>query len=270
MFYNARNGKTSIEHTDMDHIRFGTGPKNLIIIPGLGDGLRTVKGAALPFAFAYRAFAKDFTVSVFSRRNELEEGFSTRYMARDLKTAMDRLAIPKAYVLGVSQGGMIAQYLAIDYPEAVEGLILAVTLAKQNETIQKTVGDWRKLAQAGDFRSIFIDTMERSYSEHHLKRYRRYYPIMLRLSRPKDLSRFIIQADACLQHDAYDALDAIECPVLAIGGGKDKVVGPEAVRELARRIKNSRVVVYPELGHGAYEEAEDFNRRVLEFCRGGA
>ena len=44
MFYNAANGNIKIGNTDMDYISFGKGEKNLIMIPGLGDGLKTVKG----------------------------------------------------------------------------------------------------------------------------------------------------------------------------------------------------------------------------------
>ena len=63
MFQVAMNG--NINNTD--YIRFGTGPKALVILPGLGDGLKTVRGAALPMAWMYRMFAKDFTVYMFSR-----------------------------------------------------------------------------------------------------------------------------------------------------------------------------------------------------------
>ena len=68
MLYNAKNGNLKIGNTDMDYISFGTGKKALIMIPGLGDGLTTVRGKALPFAWMYRMFAKDFTVYVFSRK----------------------------------------------------------------------------------------------------------------------------------------------------------------------------------------------------------
>ncbi len=43
----------------MDYISFGKGNKNLIIIPGLGDGLRTVKGMAIPLAFMYKSLQKN-------------------------------------------------------------------------------------------------------------------------------------------------------------------------------------------------------------------
>ena len=110
--------------------------KNLIMLPGLGDGLSTVKGMAFVFSMMYRIYAKKFTVYVFSRKNHLQEGYSTREMAKDHAEAMTALGISKADVLGISQGGMIAQYLAIDYPDLVNKLILAVTSANSNEIIK--------------------------------------------------------------------------------------------------------------------------------------
>ena len=51
MFYNAKNGEIEIENTTVNYISFGKGKRNLIIIPGVGDGFKTVKGLAIPFAF---------------------------------------------------------------------------------------------------------------------------------------------------------------------------------------------------------------------------
>ncbi|MBQ5321880.1 MAG: alpha/beta hydrolase, partial [Oscillospiraceae bacterium] len=94
---------------------FGKGKKNLILLPGLGDGLTTVKGKAIPMALMYREFMKDFTVYVMSRREPLPENFSTKDMAADVAFFMERMEIEKASVLGVSMGGMIAQHFAADY-----------------------------------------------------------------------------------------------------------------------------------------------------------
>ena len=43
----------------------------MIIIPGVGDGFKTVKGLAIPFAMMYKCFSKDYKVYVFSRRNNI-------------------------------------------------------------------------------------------------------------------------------------------------------------------------------------------------------
>ena len=72
--YNAKNGVLKLGDTAMDYIRFGNGKRTLVILPGLGDGLRTVKGTALPMALMYRLFARNFTVYAFSRKNQLPMG----------------------------------------------------------------------------------------------------------------------------------------------------------------------------------------------------
>ena len=175
MFYNARNCNIKIGDTDMDYISFGNGNKSLVIIPGLGDALKTVKGSAVTFALMYKLFAKDYKVYVFSRKNKLKQDCSTRDMATDLADVMNQLNITKAFVLGVSQGGMIAQYLAIDYPELVEKLVLAVTLCQPNETSKSVISNWLLLAKEKDFKQIFIDTAEKTYTERKLKTYRPFY-----------------------------------------------------------------------------------------------
>ena len=164
MFYNARNCNIKIDDTDMDYISFGNGNKSLVIIPGLGDALKTVKGTAVTFALMYKLFAKDYKVYVFSRKNKLKQDCSTRDMATDLASVMNQLNITKAFVLGVSQGGMIAQYLAIDYPELVEKLVLAVTLCQPNETSKSVISNWLSFAKEKDFKQIFIDTAEKTYT----------------------------------------------------------------------------------------------------------
>ena len=42
-----KDGTVKIGNISLNYISFGKGKKNLIMIPGLGDGLKTVKGTAL-------------------------------------------------------------------------------------------------------------------------------------------------------------------------------------------------------------------------------
>lgn len=265
MLFNAKNGTITFGDSEMDYISFGKGNDILIMLPGLGDGLSTVKGTALPFAITYRAYAAKYKVYVFSRKNQLKEGFSTRDMAKDQAEAMKVLGISKANIMGISQGGMIAQYLAIDYPYLVNKLVLAVTLSKQNETIQKVVRSWIEMAKHGDYKGLLIDTAEKSYSERYLKKHRFLYPLLGRVGKPKDFSRFLIQANSCIHHNAYHELNKIECPTLVVGGDKDKIAEPNSSVEIAEKIRNSELFIYKDFGHAVYEEAKDFNVRVLNF-----
>ena len=263
MVFSAKNGKVN----GTEYIRFGRGKRNLIILPGLGDGLKTVGGTAVPMAVMYRIFAKDFTVYMFSRREDLPAGHTTRDMARDLKDAMDALGIEKADILGVSMGGMIAQWLAIDYPDRVGKLILTVTAARPNGVLEGSIREWMEQARAGDHSALMDSNLKRIYSEKYYRQNKWMVPLLGVLTRPKSYQRFLILAEACLSHDAYADLSSIKAPTFVIGGGKDQAIGPDAAGELAEKVPNAALKIYPQWGHGLYEEAKDFNAVVLEFLQ---
>lgn len=267
MPYNASNRTIKIGNTDMDYVSFGTGNKSLVLITGLDDGLFSLRGKALLLAVLYRIFTSDYTVYVFGRKNKLTEGYSIRDMAKDLADVMKRLGISQADVIGVSQGGMIAQYLAIDHPDLVRKLVLAVTISRQNDLVQDTLNRWIQLAQDRDYKNLLIDSAEKAYSEKRLKKYRPFYPLLNLLKTPENFDRFLIQADACLKHDAYAELNKISCPTLVLGGKLDQIVGAAASRELARAVVDSKLYIYKDYGHSVYEEARDFNARILHFLR---
>ena len=256
-----QNGKVG----QMDYIRFGSGERVLVMLPGLGDGLRTVKGTALPMALLYRKFAKQFTVYAFSRREPLEEGCTTRDMARDQAEAMERLGIDRADILGVSMGGMIAQWLAIDHPQRVGKLILTVTCPNQNPILRQSVQEWIDLAKKGDHAGFMDSNLRRIYSEGYYRKNKWMTPLVGALTKPKSYRRFFLQADACLTHDALAELPAIRAQTLVIGGERDLALGADASRILAERIPGARLKMYHKWGHGLYEEAGDFNDTVLQF-----
>ena len=265
MFYHARELNIQIQGRQFGYIRFGSGSKNLILIQGLNT--RGIRGAALSLAYMYRIFAKEYTVYLFDRRPDVADGTTVRELAADVAAAMDALGIISADVIGVSQGGMIGQYLAIDRPDLVNKLILAVTLAKNNETVQTVIENWITLTKQGDFKELVADMAEKMYSDSYLKIYRSLLPLLTLLQTPKDPERFINLAKACLTCNAHEELDKIRCPVLVIGGGEDKIVSSAASLEIAEKL-NCPVYLYENLGHAAYEEAKDFNRRMYDFLKG--
>ena len=95
----------------------------------------------------YKIFANDYKVLVFSRRNKLEKDFSIKDMASDIKRHLDDLNINSVDVIGVSQGGMIAQDLAIYYPDLVKKLVLVVTCPCPNEILTTNINLWLDYAK---------------------------------------------------------------------------------------------------------------------------
>lgn len=265
MISNAKNDSIMIGNTTMDYITFGIGKKILVIIPGLGDGLKNVKGMAVPLSVLYKTYAKDYTVYMFSRKNKLEEGCSTRNMAFDLKVAMEILGIPKADIMGISQGGMIAQHFAVHYPEKVGKLVLVVTSSRPNPCLEEVISGWMRMAEQGEYEELICDTAYKMYTKAFIEKNKWMRPAVSHFGKPESFERYIIMAKACLTHDCYDELDKIKAPTLVAGGEEDMVLSSQASREIAEKIPGAKLIMYQKYGHAVYVQSKEFHEDVLNF-----
>ena len=262
----STKGKTlNFNDKSMDYVTFGKGKKPLVIIPGLGDGLYTVKGMAMTFSITYRILAERYKIYVFSRINELRQEYTTRDMAADVAEALEILKITSAYVMGISQGGMIAQWLVADFPEKVQKLVLAVTTAKLGNLGRERISCWLNLIQTGTYKDLMIDIARHSYTTKFFGKFKYLYRIMGIFGRIKDIKRIDIQAVSCLKHDSLAFLEKISCPTLIIGAENDDVLGLDGSLRLHQHIKDSQLTILPECGHALYEQNKDFQKRVLVF-----
>ena len=262
--HKVKNHTIQIGNTEMDYITFGKGEKPLIMIPGLN--LKGVKEVAGPMAYMYRIIGEEYKVYILDRKADIPEGYTVRDIAADVAYAMGELEISNADVLGISQGGMIGQYLAMDYPELVHKLVLGVTISRENPTIKDVISKWITMAEQGDYQGISADMLDRMYTEEYKEKYGRLIPLLSKAGKPKDMERFINLAKACFSCETYEQLDRIKCPVFVIGGRKDNIVSGEASEEIAEKL-GCKLYMYEDMGHAVHEEAKDFNERVLEFLR---
>lgn len=265
--FSLKTDTLEIGGTTMDYASFGKGKKPLVLIPGLS--LNRVKGAELTLAYMYRLFAKEYRVYVFDRKEHIPEGYTVKDIADDTAAAMKKLGLKNACIIGISQGGMAAQYLAAEYPELVDKLVLGVTLSRNNETVKSVVTNWIELCEKEDMQGFALDMLCKMYSERYISRYRFLLPALVKMYKPKDMQRFINLAEACLTCDMYERLDEIKCPIYVIGGSRDKIVTGKASEEIAQKL-GCGLYMYEELGHAAYEEAKDFNSRIYAFLQSQA
>ncbi|KAB3531146.1 alpha/beta fold hydrolase [Alkaliphilus serpentinus] len=263
--FGINNGSIESSTGEMAYVAFGKGKEALFIIPGLSDGIQTVKNKGLLLSWYYKVYAEHYRVYVISRLRPTPQGYTTKDMAKDIIYAMDKLDKNAASIVGFSMGGMIAQYVAIDYPERVKKLVIGISISKPNETLKKVVGKWIRYAIEDDYGALTLDTMEKTFTQKHLRKYRPFYPIIKRMGKPLSLVSFIVQANACIEHNSYGELSKIKAPTLIIGGDEDYVVGPNTSEEMADMIRDSKLILLKGLGHGAYEEDKKFNERVLKF-----
>ena len=253
----------SIGENSMDYVKFGNGSKVFVIIPGLS--IHSVMGSAEAIKEAYNDFSEEYTVYLFDRAKNISDGYSIEDMAKDTANAMKNLGIEKAYIFGASQGGMIAEYIAIDYPELVEKLVLGSTLSKPNDTANNLINEWITLAKEKDEDGVLNSFVENVYSKNTLDAYKDTLISANKGITDEEYERFIILAKAIETFNCYDKLSKIKCPVLVLGSNGDKVVTPAGSTEIAEAI-NCDIYMYEDTyGHGVYDEAADYKQRILDF-----
>ena len=120
-------------------------------------------------------------------------------------------------------------------------------------------------ARQGNHTALMDSNVRRIYSDAYYRKNKWLVPIMGKVTKPKSYDRFLIQAEACLTHDAFEGLHGIQAATLVIGGTQDHCLGGDASGEIAAEIPGAQLHMYEQWGHGLYEEAEDFLETVTDF-----
>src|ERR1700680_250647 len=115
----------SVGEIELAYERSGAGPPLLLIMGMSGTALHWGE----PFLHALR---RDFEVIVYDHRGvgastRLDGPITTAQLAEDAVGLLTALGIETAHIVGISMGGMIAQELALAYPERVRTLTLGCT-----------------------------------------------------------------------------------------------------------------------------------------------
>lgn len=247
-------------------------------VAGEGDPLLLVNGLGsdlTEWLHQIPAFSARFRVIAFDNRgagkSEAPPGpYATARMADDAATLLDALQVPKAHLLGVSLGGMIAQQIAIRHPGKVNRLVLACTAPGGALSVRPSP---EALAAFAPDPSAGLEAqIRRTIPWLYTEEYCRTKPeeveafVRRRLASPADEAGVAAQLAAAIGHDAGGHLGTIHAPTLVITGAKDLLVPPENSRRIAERIPGSRLVVLPRAPHRLFaENAEEFNGEVLSF-----
>ena len=253
----------------VDYITFGKGNKTLIIITGLSLQ-RLGDMSNLTIYSLFSRYAREYKVYIFDRKNHIEEGISIENMADDLYHSLQELHIANASIIGISQGGMIAQLFAIKYPQKVKKLVLALTLSRNNAVSRETIGGWIEMTENNDMDQLNKDSMSKSFSSPVLKKLYVINRLFLKSVSKEKRNRFVCLAKSILEFDSYKSLDKITCPTLVLGAKNDLVLGVAGARELANSIPKASYYEFSKQGHAAFIESNQFNKMILEFLRKNA
>ncbi len=259
--YKILSAKAADAH--IKYLTFGSGKKPLVIIPGLS--IKSVLLSANAVVNAYSCFNESHTVYLFDRREEMQTGVTVFDTARDIAAAMKIIGIKNADVFGTSQGGMIAQILALEYPELVSGLVLGSSAARLHPLAKDVTGRWCRLAENGKTEELCRDFIAGVYSRDFAQKYGEMLVHMMSDCTKEELLRFAACAHSSDGFDVTDRIGNIKCPILVLGAENDAVLSGDASREIAE-ITGCEIYMYGEpYGHAVYDEAPDYKDRLIKF-----
>jgi pimeloyl-ACP methyl ester carboxylesterase len=241
----------------------------LVMIMGLGANLDWWDPRMI------QDLSKNFKTIMFDNRGAgrteaSDKKYTSKLFADDTAGLMDALRISRAHVLGISMGGMIAQELAINYPEKVEKLVLCSTACGGKETVMPS-------------QEVLVSNVRAGSASSPEESARMFVPIILTkefmdknpdfvesmteriLKAPISPEAFQRQTDAVMAFSSFDRLSAIKSPTLVLAGKRDILIPPENGSILAKAIPNARLVLLERSAHALAEDAEEETKAITEF-----
>ncbi|MEN2992986.1 MAG: alpha/beta hydrolase [Bacteroidia bacterium] len=249
----------------LPHKRLGVKGPWLVLIHGYmvnGGMFMPVEGA---LAQHYRLIIPD--LRGYGGAWNWEGPYTLSQRAEDVMALISALTEGEpVWVLGYSMGGVIAQLLAVRYPERLEGLILACTFAyKPSTTLEQWQGRLlgrvlRLLPPASIANLIYPQAFG---SETFPVEVVEWYRKALQSTR---LEVLLADAEEIFRYDGRPFLPSIRHPTLVIGGTADFIVPAYHSQQISRLIPQAQLILYKGATHALiFTHRRPFVRDVHRF-----
>jgi non-heme chloroperoxidase len=223
----------------------------IIFLHGVTDSWRSFEGLLSHLPSWMRAFALSQRGHGESTRPEA--GYRFVDFSEDLQQFLDAFDIPAALMVGDSMGSYVAQRFAMDHADRTLGLVLLGSFAKLrgNPGVQEL---WDSVV------SNLADPVDPNFALEFQK------STLARPIAPASLDTFVRETlkvparvwratfSEFLQADFSNELKTITTPTLIIWGDQDGFITRNDQVVLHDAIRDSRLVIYPGVGHAIHWE----------------
>jgi pimeloyl-ACP methyl ester carboxylesterase len=178
---------------------------------------------------------------------------SIRQMASDTAALIAALGLGRVHVAGHSMGGMIAQELALQYPEVIASLMLLSTCAGLDERGRAIIRAWGELPRLLDVRTTTRLIMPWIYTNAFYERpgaVEQVQKALVTNPYPPTPQAVQAQSQAIVEWESYSRLSAINHPTLVLVGREDILLPVAFAESLAQGIRGAELLVLQNTGHG--------------------
>lgn len=246
-------------------------------LDGKGPAIVFINGLTMDVNGWYlqvRPFSERHTVLRYDCRGQGQSDkpdteYSQEMHADDLKNLMNKTGIQKAHVIGISNGGMIAQHFTLKYPEKVGALVLVDTCSYIDTLLEIIIKVWIRATEIGGSEFRYDVALPAIFGESFIKRSQEVISAMKEISVNNNPPKPIISlAKGCLTHNVNARIREIKSPTLIIVGEEDILIPLKYSKILNEKIEGSRLVVIKDCGHvPPLEKPEEFNNIVVDFLK---
>ncbi len=222
--------------------------------------------------------AKHFKTVIFDNRgvgrsDNLDGDVSVDLMAADALGLMDALNINQAHILGHSLGGMIAQDIALKFPERVKKLVLCSTSCGGSKAELPSIETQRLLAKFSrkkHTRDLVEEGMHHIFTKEFMDQNSEFMKKKVDdiLIIPTGPTTFKAQMGAWMRYNSCRKLKGLNVPTLIIHGKEDILVPPRNGAILAERIPSAEIVYFSGNAHLIHtEEPDKFINVLMKFLK---
>ena len=257
----------------MAYVRWGDGPKALLVIPGGPDnGPPSGRQVRMMMGRSLRPLVESgYSLWMVARRRGMPQGHTIEDMAADYADLIAAEFDGKVdLVVGLSTGGLIGQYLAANHPGRFDHIVLVGAAHTVSEQGRRLDYDWAAARSRGDWTGAGRVMAGAMLSDSRLRWSAPALGTAMGLisrSHPHDqfASDVMVEAEAEVAFDAGPILAQIKVPVLLIDGDKDLYFPVPLIQETARLIPDCTLKVYPGKGHLGVFQSRQLAPDILDF-----
>jgi 3-oxoadipate enol-lactonase len=190
-------------------------------------------------------------------------------LAADMVALLDTLGLDRAFVCGLSLGGMVAQQMAVDHPGRVSGIVVAASRC-ENAGMRPAVEGWiAELEGPGGPLGRLAKTFPLLLNDRYRDSPAGEAALALwQLVLSRVSGRALAQvASGMLRFDVAGRLASVRTPALVIAGEQDRLIPPALTKQIAALVPGAG---YAEIAGGGHicsvDSAAEFTALLLRFA----